>query len=226
MRIHSRPAGLYAGILSAVLLLAFAPRGSRTLGYLCESAGLVAVGTIEKPVPAAPGGVAWAFAPERVLKGKAPGPRLIVWIPSFEPAPPFAAGEQVVLFLSPVPDQPVFRSMEAVGKGLWRIEGGRAGVAPLALLPALRALIAGLSGGDRDARLAALLAQAGDRNPRVREDAAADLARLCPAGCALDAQARARVMKLAREAPPGSAYRKSLLRAVGNNPRGLSGEGP
>lgn len=217
-------AALCAAVAVACLLLAFAPRGSRTLGYLSENSTLVALGTLVKPVPSAHGGVAWRFSVDRTLKGKTPGRRLSVWIPPFEPLRPFTAGEQVVLFLSPVPDRTPFRHLKAVGKGLWRIQGGESGVIAPLLLPAVEEMVAALSRGDRDALVALLIRQAGDARVRVREDAAADLGRLCPAGCPLDAPNRARLMELARKAHPESAYRKSLLCAAGERARQTPGE--
>ena len=212
------------GPAPALCLLAFSPRGSGTIGYLSETAPLIVLGRLDTSREAGEGATVWRLRIERVLKGEAPGGKLGLWVPDYARGVPVQRDGRALYFLSPVPDRAHFRRMQAVGKNLWRIAGMPSGIAEETLLPAVEALIAALSEGDREALVAVLLRQAGDRNPRVREDAAADLDRICAAGCAMDASARARLRRLARKSLPGSPYRASLLRAAEQTPGGPSAE--
>jgi hypothetical protein len=215
---------LFVGLLGAILLLAFAPRGSRSLGYLCETSSHVVVGKVEKSAKNVPGGQAWRISVETVLKGKVPKSRVTVWIPDFDPALRLDPGQRALLFLSPVPDRPLFRRLKVVGRRLWRVEGSVAGVADPQLASPVQALISALGTGSGQEILTVLAEQAKHADRRVRHDAAADLERRCPSGCDLDATSQARLRALAEGAPAGSDYRKSLLRVIGADKHGGEGE--
>jgi hypothetical protein len=210
-----RARALGVALLGAVLAVAFTPRGSGSLGTLCETSRLVLVGRVGEPVPRAPAGRAWRVSIETVLKGKPPRGGLTVWIPDFDAALKLEREQRALFFLSPVPDRPLFRRMRAVGLGLWRVEGSSAGVADPALAPEAGALIGALRSDDRRAILEVLIVQAAHGDVRVRRDAAEDLERRCPNGCALDGRAHARLRALAGAAPQGSDVRRSLFRAAG-----------
>jgi hypothetical protein len=201
-------------LIAGALLTGFHPRGSQTLGYLAEHAPLIAIGTVR--AAAAPGvpGAAWEVTLERPLKGKPPGDRVTVWLPEAD-GDALAPGRRVLFFLSPAPEHPLFTGKKA--RPVWVVEGAEAGAADPALAREVSEILAALGPGrGTAATLRVLVKQAGDARARVREDAAAELERRCPKGCALDAPSRARLRNLAAKAPPGSVYRSSLLRACGD----------
>ncbi|MFQ5458585.1 MAG: hypothetical protein ACE5FC_09080, partial [Myxococcota bacterium] len=182
-----RAPAILAALAGALCLTAFMPRGAGTIGTLSETAPLIVLGRAVASREAGAGATVWRLRVERVLRGKAPSGEVGLWVPDYAQGVRVKRGVRTLYFLSPVPDLPHFRRVHAAGKGLWRLAEIPSGIAEAALLPAVEALIAARSGGNRDALVAVLLSQAGDPNPRVREDAAADLDRICAAGCPLDA---------------------------------------
>ncbi|MDP3938978.1 MAG: hypothetical protein Q8R92_12710 [Deltaproteobacteria bacterium] len=221
---------LTALVVLVVLLAAFAPRGSESIGYLAETSALVVLGTVHeapgKSPAAASTGTVLALKIERVLKGRAPKGPLVIWIPSHENPSALEAGQRAILFLSPVPDLPFYRRAGVAGRRLWRIDGAAAGVLDPALEAPVKEMVVALRSGENSDVLNTLVHQAGNSAPRVQEDAIADLERRCQAGCALDAAGRARLRALGLAAPAGSALRKQFLRAAGENSGRPAAGGP